>query len=142
MPATAPGFATLLIGVNDVVQGIPLVTYGANVDTILDALLASLPPDRVVAISIPDYTVTPKGAAYGDPGERHAAIVEANAIMARRTAEHRVAFVDVFDLSLGAARDPMLVADDGLHPSGAHYARWVRRIAPVVESLLGRRPEG
>jgi lysophospholipase L1-like esterase len=29
-----------------------------------------------------------------------------------------------------------LVADDGLHPSGAQYARWVDRIAPVVEALI------
>jgi len=28
------------------------------------------------------------------------------------------------------------VADDGLHPSGAQYALWVERIAPVVGRLL------
>jgi lysophospholipase L1-like esterase len=28
------------------------------------------------------------------------------------------------------------VARDGLHPSGAQYARWVERIAPVVKRLL------
>jgi lysophospholipase L1-like esterase len=34
------------------------------------------------------------------------------------------------------------VADDGLHPSGAQYALWVERIAPVVEQMLEREPAG
>jgi lysophospholipase L1-like esterase len=32
------------------------------------------------------------------------------------------------------------VADDGLHPSGAQYALWVERIAPVVAALLAGAP--
>ncbi|HEV2950997.1 MAG TPA: GDSL-type esterase/lipase family protein, partial [Actinomycetota bacterium] len=62
-----PGFATVLIGVNDVVQGVPIETYESNVAGILDALLAKLPADRIVTVAIPDYTVTPAGADYGDP---------------------------------------------------------------------------
>ena len=132
----ASEFVTLLIGVNDVVQDIPPVTYEANVVEILDVLLATLAPERIVAIAIPDYTATPAGADYGEPDAKHAAIVEANATMARLAAEHGISFVDIFDLSLEAARDRSLVADDGLHPSGAQYARWVDRIAPVVAERL------
>ena len=136
LPGLKPDLVTLLIGVNDVVQGIPLATYAANVVEILEVLLAALPPGRIVAVSIPDYTATPAGADYGDPATKHAAIVEANGIMARRTAEHGIAFVDIFDVSRGAASDRSLVADDGLHPSGAQYESWVERIAPVVASCL------
>lgn len=134
----APEFVTLLIGVNDVVQGIPTVTYEANVTEILDVLQARLPTDRIVTISVPDYTVTPAGAEYGDPADQHDGIVAANAVMARLARERSLAFVDIFDLSLRAAADRRLVADDGLHPSGAQYALWVERIAPVVEGLLQR----
>ena len=70
LPALArldPGFATLLIGVNDVVRRVPLATYERNVITILDALLGRLPADRIVAVATPDYTVTPAGADFGDP---------------------------------------------------------------------------
>ena len=132
-----PGFATVLIGVNDVVQGLPSAAYEANVATILDALLARLPPDRVVAVAIPDYTVTPAGADYGDPEARSAGIAANNAVMQRQAAERGIAFVDIWDISREAARDRSLVADDGLHPSGAQYARWVERISPVVLDLLG-----
>ena len=132
----APAFVTLLIGVNDVVQGIPTVTYASNVVQILDVLQVHLPTDRIVTISIPDYTVTPAGGDYGDPADQHDGIVAANAVMGRLAGERGIAFVDIFELSLRAADDRTLVADDGLHPSGAQYALWVERITPVVEALL------
>lgn len=136
MNGLAPEFATLLIGVNDVVQDIPIATYEANLVDIFDVLLAALPADRIVAVSIPDYTLTPAGADYGDPTRKRAAIVEANGVMARLCLERGVAFVDIFDASSLAASDRSLVATDGLHPSGAQYALWVDRIAPVVGRLL------
>jgi lysophospholipase L1-like esterase len=129
-------FVTLLIGVNDVVQGVPAATYEQNVNGILDALLGRLPADRIVTVSIPDYTVTPAGADYGDPDDQHDAIVANNTIMARVAAARGISFVDIFDLSLRAAEDRSLVADDGLHPSGTQYALWAARLMPVVAGLL------
>ena len=62
--------------------------------------------------------------------------------MAGASAERGVRHVDVLDLSRRAASDRTLVAASGLHPSGAQYALWVERIAPVVTELLaGERPE-
>jgi acyl-CoA thioesterase I len=133
-----PEFVTVLIGVNDVVQGVPLADYRGNVDLILDGLLERLPADRMLAVAIPDYTVTPAGADYGDPRQQHDAIVAANQTMARLAEERGIAFADTFDLSLRAAADRTLVADDGLHPSGAQYGLWVERLVPVVEALLAR----
>jgi lysophospholipase L1-like esterase len=123
--ALRPDFATLLIGVNDVVQGVPEATYADNGAQILDALLAALSPDRIVAVATPDFTVTAQGAAYGE-------------IMRELAAGRAIAFVDIHDLSLRAAGDSSLVAVDGLHPSRAQYALWVDRIAPVVAELLDR----
>lgn len=133
----ATEFASVLIGVNDVVKGVPADTYAANVKRILDAVLAQLAPGRVVTVAIPDYTVTPSGADYGDPRRRHDGIVANNSIMARASVVRGIRFVDTFDLSRLAAQDRSLVAVDGLHPSGRQYALWVKRIAPVVAELLG-----
>lgn len=141
LPAVArldPDVVSLLIGVNDVVQRVSNADYTANLRTILDALEARLRPERIVAVAIPDYTVTPAGADYGDPRRQHDAIVANNATMAALAAERGIAFVDIFDLSLRAATDWSLVAEDGLHPSGAQYALWVERIASVVRRLLDR----
>jgi acyl-CoA thioesterase I len=136
LDALQPDFATVLIGVNDVVRGVPAATYEANVVFILDALLARLPAARILAVAIPDYTVTPAGSDYGDPRRQHEGIVANNAIMERLAGARGIAFVDIFDISLEAVADRSLVATDGLHPSGVQYERWVERIAPVVEDLL------
>jgi lysophospholipase L1-like esterase len=136
LPSLAPEFATVLIGVNDVVQGVPAASYDANVATILDVLLERLSVDRIVTIAVPDYTVTPAGADYGDPLRQHDGIVANNAIMARHAAARGIRYVDTFDLSLRAAHDRSLVAADGLHPSGSQYTLWVERLAPAVASLL------
>ena len=131
-----PQFATLLIGVNDVVQEVPIGTYGSNVTVILDSLLKQLDLRRLVIIGIPDYTVTPSGTRYGDPARRRDAIVAANAVSARLARERAIAFVDVFAVSRETPGDGGWVADDGLHPSGTQYARWVAQLEPVVRGLL------
>jgi len=133
-----PTFASLLVGVNDVVQEVTSDAFRANVATILDALVVGLSPRGVVVVSTPDYTVTPEGAQYGAPSARRAAIVAFNGIVAELARERGVAFVDILDLSELAGDDPSLVARDGLHPSRAQYRLWVDRIAPVVETLLDR----
>jgi lysophospholipase L1-like esterase len=137
LDALRPELVSLLIGVNDVVQGVDLTTYEANAAMILGDLAARVGPDRVVTVAIPDYTVTPAGADYGDPARRHDAIVAANGVMALLSAKRGIAWVDIFDLSERAATDRGLVAADGLHPSGAQYALWVERILPVVARLIG-----
>jgi lysophospholipase L1-like esterase len=133
----APEFVTLLIGVNDVVRGIPPGAYRANVQRILDDLLARLPADRIVVVSVPDYTRTPSGGLFGDPAQQRLAIAEVNSIMAEATAGRGIAFVDIGPAADLAEGDPTLVADDGLHPSGAQYTRWVELLAPVVRGLVG-----
>ena len=132
-----PAFVTLLIGVNDVVQGVPAETYRANVVRILDDLVGRVGAGGVLVVTTPDYTVTPAGADYGDPAQQAAGIRENNAILATLAAARGITVVDIHDISLDAATDRSLVASDGLHPSGAQYARWVVRIAPVVASLVG-----
>ena len=73
------GFASLLVGVNDVVQGVPETRFRDDAAAILDALLGRLPPGRILVVETPDYTVTPMGAAFGEPAARRAGIVAFNA---------------------------------------------------------------
>ena len=133
-----PEFVSILIGVNDVVQSVPAETYRRNATRVLDAILDLVPANRVVAVATPDYTVTPEGASYGEPAAQAAGIRANNAILRDLATARGIAWVDIHDLSLRAATDRSLVADDGLHPSGAQYALWVERIEPVVAGLLGR----
>ena len=141
LPALAnfrPEFVSILIGVNDVVQGFPRDRYRANVDFILDRLLEQLPANRIVVISTPDYTLTPSGAAYGDPVQQSSAIADFNEIERAAAEALGIAFVDISAIAGRVPADPALVANDGLHPSGKQYRGWVELIAPVVERLFRR----
>jgi acyl-CoA thioesterase-1 len=137
LAALTPDVLTILIGVNDVVQGVPADTYRANVRRILDEAVDQVGADRVIVVTTPDYTVTPAGADYGDPARQSAGIRENNAIITEAAAARGVPVVDIHDISLRAATDRSLVASDGLHPSGAQYALWVERLMSPLESMLG-----
>ncbi len=136
LDALRPGFLTLLIGVNDVVQGVPPDVYRDNLAMILADLVTRVGSDRVLVVTTPDYTVTPAGADYGDPATQAAEIRTLNLILSQMAEARGIAVVDIYDLSLRAATDRTLVASDGLHPSGTQYALWVERIRPVVLKLL------
>ncbi len=138
LAALRPEFLTLLIGVNDVVQGVPEATYRRNVEHILDELLRLVGANRVVVVTTPDYTVTPAGADYGDPTRQAAGIRTNNAVITELATARGIVVVDIYDISLDAATDRSLVAGDGLHPSGIQYGRWVDRILPILEPMLRR----
>jgi lysophospholipase L1-like esterase len=136
-----PELVTVLIGVNDVVQRVSDLQYAGNVAVILEELLTRLPPERIVGIATPDYTLTPSGAAFGEADQQSDAIIRFNAILREACETRRVRFVpDVFEISQRVRDDPSLVADDGLHPSGSQYALWADAIAPVVSELVRSPP--
>ena len=93
--ALQPGFVSILIGVNDVVQHVPIDRYRANVEQILGEVMAMVPRDRIVVVSTPDYTRTPRGADFGDPEDQRAGIYAVNEVMRAETAERGIAFVDI-----------------------------------------------
>lgn len=134
-----PELVSLLIGVNDVVQGVPDAAYAGNVALILDDLAARLPANRIVCVATPDYTRTPRGAEYGNPELQSDRIVRFNAILREACELRGITFVpEIFEISQRASDQPGLVAEDGLHPSGEQYRRWVDAIAPIVQDLLSR----
>jgi acyl-CoA thioesterase I len=137
LPAFHSEVVSLLIGVNDVVQGVPEAAYRRHVGRILDELVRLVGPDRVLVVTTPDYTVTPAGSDFGDPAQQSAGIRTSNATITERATARGIAVADIYDLSLLAATNRALVASDGLHPSGAQYATWVDRIEPAVRQLLG-----
>src|SRR3990170_5210517 len=86
-----PELVSLLVGANDVIApDVGPDDYRANVATILDALLAELPAQRIFVVTTPDYTLTPRGGDYGDPAVQRAGIEEANAILGEEAASRGI----------------------------------------------------
>lgn len=130
---------TLAIGVNDQYRGRTAASYREELGRLLDTAttLAAHRSGRVLMLSIPDWGVTRFARGEGrDPGEVAREIDAFNAIAREACEARRIAFVDITAASRdGGDADAMLV-DDGLHPSGAMYARWVEQALPVAHRLL------
>jgi lysophospholipase L1-like esterase len=132
-----PELASLLVGVNDVVQGVAEEHFGARVSEILDGMLQLLPPGRVLGVATPDYTASREGGAYGVPSQQRAAILRNNEILRGACEDRGITFVpDTFDISQEAGDVAGMLAPDGLHPSAAQYARWLDAIEPAVRAML------
>ncbi len=132
-----PDFATLLIGVNDWVQGVDAKTFRERLDTLMDRMLKALgSPDKMVSITIPDFSVTPTGKHFGDPIKNSKGIQEFNTIIKEESAKRGIAVVDIFALSQEMGKDTALVTPDGLHPSAEEYKHWEAKIFPEVIKLV------
>jgi acyl-CoA thioesterase-1 len=130
-----PDFVTILIGVNDYVQGVDAASFQKNLDYIISTVQSHLPkPGNLVLVTIPDYGKTPTGAQYGSPQSTEAGIKAFNAIIVAAGAKYNIPVADIFAISQEVARDPSLIAPDGLHPSGKEYTAWTNIIYQTLQS--------
>jgi lysophospholipase L1-like esterase len=136
---------SLLIGVNNQYRGRDLEEYQVQLKELLDLAVtfAGGDPERVLVLSIPDWGVMP--FAEGRDRARIGEEIDAfNEVKQKAAAEAGVKYMDITGISRLAREDSTLVADDGLHPSGAMYARWVELALPValeVAAAGSRGPE-
>jgi lysophospholipase L1-like esterase len=129
---------SLLIGVNNQYRGLPLEEYRMEFSDLLHTAvtLAGGDEGKVLVVSIPDWGVTP--FARDRNREEISSEIDAFNDAARSVCEDQgVAFVSVTEVSRRASTETALVAEDGLHPSGAMYGLWVEAVLPEVRRILG-----
>ena len=140
-PGSDYDLVTLLIGVNDQYRGRSINDYPERFSALLAQAIgfAGGRPGRVLVLSIPDWGATPY--ATGRDRARIAAEIDAyNALNRAATEAAGARYVDVTPVSREAATDAGLLAPDGLHPSGAMYARWVELAVPAARAALADQP--
>jgi lysophospholipase L1-like esterase len=128
---------TLLVGVNNQYRGESIDTFHREFHDLLGQAItfARSKPAHVIAISIPDWGVTP--FALGRDRATISAQIDAfNRAAQEETTKAGAAWVDITPLSRKAATDMKLLAGDGLHPSEHMYSEWVELIAPIVRKIL------
>ncbi len=136
--AARPDFATLMIGVNDWVQGVEPAVFRQRLAHLMDEMQATLPNDkRLLVVNIPDFSVTPDGPTYACGRDISAGLTNFNQIIAEEARRRGLPLVDLFPASQEMRGQPELIAADGLHPSAKTYARWENLIFPVALELLG-----
>lgn len=132
-------FVSLLIGVNNQYRGRSVDDYRSEFAGLLSRAIALAGdcPARVLVLSIPDWGVTRFGAESGRDLAQVASELDAyNAAAAELCRERHVAFVDITLASRIDGDAPAMLAEDGLHPSAAMYARWVDVAEPAARLLL------
>jgi len=130
---------TLLIGVNNQYRGRDIANYREEFRALLERAikLAGDRPERVIVISIPDWSVT----RFGRESKRDMAQIarEIDLYNAANAEISRSAQVHHIDVTAFSREDPGLVVDDGLHPSGAAYGRWSEALVPAARRALSSR---
>jgi lysophospholipase L1-like esterase len=133
LDALVPDVVTVQIGVNDIIaRDITLADYRANLDAIVEELLADLPSCRIFLVTTPDHTLTMRGADWGSRESGHADVVAANDILGEVAAEHGVDVVDIGPVNALVDGDASLVIGDGPYPTAKQYAGWVEVIGPAI----------
>lgn len=130
---------TLCVGVNDQYRGHSVADFREQFSRVLERAirLAGRRDDRVLVLTIPDWGVTPFAEREGRDRDAIRRGIDAfNEVIEHACEARRVTVVDVTTTSREGGDARSMLADDGLHPSGAMYARWVELIAPVAHTLL------
>ncbi len=135
MDETQYDLVTLLIGVNDLYDGLPFDTYKSGVIELLDRALNYAGGDTgsVRVLSIPDYTFTPFG--QDKEIDVSASIDQYNAEAKRQCDKRGVTFLDITDISRRGIKESDLVADDGLHLSARAYRMMAERLFASVRKI-------
>jgi lysophospholipase L1-like esterase len=130
-----PDLVTVLIGANDIVQGIAEATYDTQLRRIYARLGAlPLPAGRALALSIPDFSIVPAASNFGDPARLRARIDRFNQLAREAALEHEFDYLDLSELSRSGASRPGWISADGLHPADAQYEAWSQHIWQHVAS--------
>jgi len=133
--SSSPTFATLLIGVNDWVQGVTMESYRINLCFIIDHVQKKI-GNKLLLITIPDFSVTPEGPKYSKGRNIPEGLQQFNLIIKDEAKKRNLECVDIFPASLEMKDNPLLIAADGLHPSSGEYALWEKLIFPAAYKIL------
>ncbi len=118
-----PDLVTILIGANDIVAGVPEQRYRAQLRRIHERVRAGAPAAARFGLPQPDWSLTPGGAAFGDPARTARTIERFNQIAREEVDSAGGTYIDIFPLMREQMRKNM-TAPDGLHPSAEAYAEW------------------
>lgn len=136
-PAGPYDFVSLLIGVNDQYRSRPVESFEEFFGPLVrrSISLAGGEAKHTLVISIPDWGATP--FAEGRDRDLIGREIEAYNKRAREITEKSGAlWADITGISRAMLLEPVLVASDGLHPTGEMYRRWAESLLSIVLAAL------
>lgn len=130
-------FVTLLIGVNNQYNGLLTDDYKTDFEFLLKKAIHSADdkPDRVIVLSIPDWSVTPF-AKDRDTRKISEEIETFNQINKDIAVQYKVHYLDISASAEEAIEENSPIAADGLHPPGKEYSRWANAVADIIKKVI------
>ena len=125
-----PDLVSILIGVNDLVQGRSAERYRESLTKIYDAVAAR--PARAAAVSIPTWSYVPAAADFGGREQVENLTRAFNEVAREEAAGRGFTWIDIGPASTSGIGRPGWIASDGLHPADAQYAAWAEVIWNAV----------
>lgn len=103
----------------------------------MDTMVRVLPqPDRLLIVTIPDFSCAPRGESYGYGRNIAKGISRYNAIIEKEAGLRGLLVADIFPLSQTFCNQQEMFVEDGIHPSAKQYAQWEKLIFPVAHKIL------
>ena len=120
---------SLLIGVNNQYRGWSIETFESELQELIEIAVSfsKKGSSNLIILSIPDWSAFPF-AEGRDIKKISSEIYDFNSVIKSTAHKNGVAFFDVTDISRLASKQPELIAEDLLHPSGEMYRLWVEKI--------------
>ncbi|HEV3095743.1 MAG TPA: SGNH/GDSL hydrolase family protein [Candidatus Dormibacteraeota bacterium] len=133
--ASAPEAVTVLIGANDIVQGSDEESYRRRLQQIYAAVSQlGATAQRVLSISVPDFSRLPGAAPFGTPAQLHSRLEAFNRIAQTEATAAGFHYADITDITRIPDHGGGWLAEDGLHPGPAQH----RAIADYLWGVVGR----
>lgn len=132
-------YVSLLIGVNNQYRGRKSDEYVIQFEELLKKAISfsANGTSHVFVLSIPDWGATPF-AEGRDTGKITKEINEFNDINKRISEKYKITYIEITEGSRDARKNPALVAQDKLHPSGIEYNKWAKQLAEKIFQVYQR----
>lgn len=121
---------SILIGVNDLVQGRGLEQYRESLVEIYEAIPGNA---KTAAVSIPNWSLMPAAREFGDPARLRSQTERFNEVAQREATTRGFTWIDLTEVSSRETRSSTWIAADDLHPGDDQYAAWADVIWDVLK---------
>ena len=131
-------FVSLQIGSNNQTRGDSTEQFSMYFESLLlhAIRLSGDRTDRIIVLSIPDWSYTPFGANHHATGVVSGQIDQYNHCKSEICGRYGVRFLDVTTDLRRQKDDVTLLSEDGLHPSIIAYRKWAEDVAKFIEDRL------
>jgi lysophospholipase L1-like esterase len=131
-----PELVTIWLGVNDIVDHVPIHSYSHDLDFMLKRLRSQAPSARILIANIPDLTLLPYFATYNQQ-LLHQQIEQYNATIVHEAQQYHAFLVDLSQQNYNLREHPEYISNDGLHPTDLGYLQLAELFYKTLQQSQG-----